>query len=94
MYELVRAVAGVRQKGLAWEEVEICPHLEYLPDLEGDAITPKGNIHFHYRQEAGEWHYEVNIPEGLKAVFIGRNGQKIVLNAGQNRLKVLPEKVK
>lgn len=50
LYEFIRVFAGVRPADGTWNTVRIAPHLEYLPDLEGVASTPKGEITFVYEK--------------------------------------------
>lgn len=87
MYEMVRVLAGIRQRGIGWNETEIRPHLIYLPDLQGEVLTPKGMIRFCYHKDETGWEYCITIPEGMKASFINENGVRKILKRGENKWK-------
>lgn len=48
MYELLSAIAGIRRESADPAWVEVCPHMEYLPDLQGQMLTEYGTIEFRY----------------------------------------------
>lgn len=86
MYEFMRSMVGLHPSKPGWETVEIEPHLEYLPDLKGIAVTPKGNIAFDYRKEEHSVTYKFMIPEGLECVFKAADGSQRTLHCGENVL--------
>ena len=74
IYELIRCVAGIQPGQAGWESVRICPHLEYLSDLEGKAVTPAGIISFYYKKEQDCWRYHIELPKDMKGIFINDRG--------------------
>lgn len=86
IYEMIRCMAGICPGQPGWEQVRICPHMEYLPDLEGEAATPKGTVGFRYRYISGKWEYRVILPEGLSGTFVYPDGREAVLAGGENIL--------
>ena len=74
IYELIRCVAGIQPGEPGWESVRICPHLEYLSDLEGKAVTPAGIISFYYKKEQDCWRYHIELPKDMKGIFIDDRG--------------------
>lgn len=83
LYELMRCIAGVHPKDGDWNQIAVQPHLGDLPDLEGSASTPKGAVEFSYRQEKGEWVYEVLLPAGADGSFFTPDGETFALAGGQ-----------
>ena len=51
MYEMVRIMPGISPKGPGWDYICIKPMVDYLPDLSGEVITPKGTVYFNYWKE-------------------------------------------
>lgn len=74
--EFIRCMAGIRCARPGWEEVRIEPHMEYLPDLDGQVVTPKGNIEFSYKKTGGETLedkaciYKIALPKGVNCIFV------------------------
>ena len=60
--------------------------MEYLSDLQGEAVTPKGKIRFDYHKENGEWNYQITLPEGMDGKFIGEDGTEKLLYGGKKNL--------
>lgn len=88
MYEMICCMAGIRAERAGWERIRICPHLEDLPDLEGMAMTPKGEVEFSYIQNQSEdgrliWKCRVKLPEGTDGVFVDTYGNETELSGGQ-----------
>lgn len=88
IYEMIRVIAGIAPEGDGWKKARICPHMDYLPDLEGEAATPKGAVRFSYRtriREDGEkeYEYQITLPEGMDALFVGSDGRKTELTGGK-----------
>lgn len=94
MYELVRGIAGIRAGGPGWEKARIAPRMDFLQDLSGSVITPRGQIRFFYEKQedtgraentgiAGDtWHYSLELPEGLPAEFVFPGGSSVMLEEG------------
>lgn len=89
MYEMIRSMAGICCDKAGWESVVVHPHLDYLPDLSGEAATPKGLIGFSYKKVDGVWEYQVDLPEGLSGTFIYPDGKYVVLEEGRNYIGCL-----
>ena len=53
MYEMVRIMAGISPKGPGWDYICIKPMVDYLPDLSGEVITPKGTVYFNQAGQPG-----------------------------------------
>lgn len=83
IYELIGCMAGIRCGAPGWESVRIEPHLEYLPDLEGEAVTPRGKIRFAYQQKNGKWNYRIELPDGLDGSFTAGDGSVYSLTGGR-----------
>ena len=88
IYEMVRTMAGISPEGAGWQKARIHPHMDYIPDLEGTVVTPKGTVRFSYRSElcgTGErkYTYQITMPEGLDVVFAGRDGKEKELSGGE-----------
>ena len=87
IYEMIRAAAGVSAAEPGWKKVRICPHMEYLPDLEGEAAAPGGTVGFSYqRTEDGgmqKFTYRVTLPAGTDAVFCYADGREEELSGGK-----------
>lgn len=88
MYELIYTMAGIRAGELGWRSVRIEPHPEGLANLEGQAVTPKGNVEFVYRRKEnvadgnGGWNYHIVLPNGLDGEFIDEGGDVRILQGG------------
>lgn len=90
IYEMIRSVAGICPDKAGWETVRICPHLDYLPDLEGEAAVPGGKIGFSYTKvtdsEKGEgWKVRICLPEGMKGILVLPDGGEISLAPGEEK---------
>lgn len=88
IYEMVRTMAGISPEGAGWQKARIHPNMDYIPDLEGTVVTPKGTVRFSYRSElcgTGErkYTYQITMPEGLDVVFAGRDGKEKELSGGE-----------
>lgn len=87
LYELVSAMAGIRPDRPGWETVRIAPDMAYLPDLSGEAATPRGILRFDYgRQDDGTWRYQVELPPGLSGIFVTKDGRRLALEEGKNSI--------
>lgn len=86
LYEMVCVMAGIRASEPGWKSVCVRPHMEYLSDLQGEAVTPKGKIRFDYHKENGEWNYQITLPEGMDGKFVKTDGNEIKLHRGENRI--------
>ncbi len=82
MYELVRTVAGIRE--LPDGTILIEPHLMDLPDLEGQAVTGAGAVHFSYRLKEGKLHVRLVLPENARAEFHFPDGSCVSLSGGEH----------
>lgn len=70
LYEMLRGFAGIRPGKPGWSEIRIAPHMEYLKDLKGTAVTPRGEIGFSYgRAEDGKMRYTITLPRGVFGEF-------------------------
>ena len=89
IYEFIRCMVGIRCAEAGWKRVRIEPHMEYLPDLEGQVATPKGNILFSYKKEnpeeigADNCIYKITLPKELNGIFVNRTGEEKELLGGQ-----------
>lgn len=90
MYEMIRKLAGVEPMEPGWKSVRICPHMEYLTDLQGQAATPFGTVEFQYekKSETGAVCYIVALPQGLRGEFCLPDGRTRQLTSGMNRIDV------
>lgn len=86
MFEMIYSIAGIRANIQKENTLEICPHMEYLPDIAGDVITDRGTIHFDYRKTDNGVCYELWIPDGISAVFCYPDGRTQPLGTGKNRI--------
>ncbi|MCM1236419.1 MAG: hypothetical protein NC489_40590 [Ruminococcus flavefaciens] len=84
MYEMICSFAGIRTDIQKDAVLEICPHMEYLPDITGDVVTDRGTIHFDYRKEEGHTSYELWIPDGITGTFRYPDGTTQHLETGKN----------
>lgn len=82
LYEMIRCMAGIKPGMPGWKEAVIQPHPSYLPDLEGEAVTPKGIIYYKYWKQDKCWHYQIRMPEGLDGIFIYPDGKATALKGG------------
>lgn len=82
IFEMIHVLAGIRPHGAGWKSAVICPHLEFLPDLEGEAAVPGGRIHFSYKNIAGTWRYEVTLPPDMNGIFRYPDGREAELKGG------------
>lgn len=79
IYELVCTTAGIRMNG---PTIEIRPNLGYLPDLEGNIITPYGPVGFRYEKTGRQCHCALRLPPNAPAVLIGHDGSRRDLPQG------------
>lgn len=84
IYEFIRVMAGIQ---VSDGELKIRPVPAYLPDLEGQAITPWGLVSFQYRRESTGWQYTLTIPAGIQATFILPSGEERCLVTGTHTIK-------
>jgi alpha-L-rhamnosidase len=79
-------ILGIKQRvgTAAYTDVVINPvKLDALTFARGHITTPQGKIFVGFTGEGGARTYTVEIPEGIKAVFI-KDGEEIALTAGKN----------
>lgn len=84
MYELLAVIAGIRRESGVPDYVEICPHLDYVPNLEGRLITEYGEIVFCYGPHGNGMQYEIILPDGMRGQFRKADMSTVVLNSGRN----------
>ena len=84
MYELLAVMAGIRREQGRPDRVEIRPHMDYVPDLEGRMITEYGDVTFCYEPEGSGMRYEIALPEGLTGRFVKADGEAVQLKTGKN----------
>lgn len=84
MYELIAVIAGIRREQGQPGRVEVCPHMDYLPDLEGKMITEYGDINFRYVPEEKGMRYEITLPEGMGGRFLREDNTAVELKTGKN----------
>jgi hypothetical protein len=82
LYEMIRVMAGIRNTTIGWQTITVKPHLEYLPDLRGEAVTPHGKIKFNYTRNQNDWQYVIELPENISGQFIYPDGRVCKLEAG------------
>lgn len=87
MYELIAVIAGIRREPGRPHRVEICPHMDYLPNLEGKMVTEYGDILFCYAPEGKGMRYEIALPEGMAGRFLREDGTAVELKCGRNVIK-------
>lgn len=83
IYEMICCIAGIKAGEPGWKTVRIQPNLSYLPDLQGEAVTPKGKIQFSYRKDAESDYYKITMPDGLNGHFVHADGSKQALHGGK-----------
>ena len=82
-------ILGIKQrKGTAaYTDVVINPvKIDALTYAKGHITVPSGKIAVGFTAENGVRTYTVEIPEGIKAVFV-KDGEQIALSAGKNIIK-------
>lgn len=79
IYEFIRTMAGIQVQN---QVLEIRPNLSYLPDLEGQVVTPVGRVDFAYHKQENRDYCEITIPAGTEAVFVYPDGRRKVLSSG------------
>ena len=84
MYELLSVIAGIRRESGRPSYIEVCPHMEYVPDLEGKMLTEYGEIGFCYTHDEDRMRYELTLPEGMSGRFLKADGVGVALKAGDN----------
>ena len=84
MYELISVMAGIRRESGKPDFVEICPHMDYVPDLKGMVHTEFGDIAFSYMPDGDDMRYEVTLPEGMNGRFLTTGGKAYELRTGSN----------
>lgn len=82
LYEMIRVMAGIRNTTIGWQTITVKPHLEYLPDLRGEAVTPHGKIKFNYTRNQNDWQYVIELPENISGQFIYPDGRVCKLEPG------------
>lgn len=87
MYELISVIAGIRREAGRPDFVEVCPHMEYLPDLEGKVTTEYGDIVFCYAPDGDGMRYEVTLPTGMSGRFLTTDGRAFELKPGNNMVR-------
>lgn len=82
-------VGGIRQPagGIGWHEILIAPCPGSLTSAETSLVTPRGRVACRWRMDAGTFHLETEIPEGVKATAILPSGARKPLRAGMQVLK-------
>ncbi|MDO4648096.1 MAG: alpha-L-rhamnosidase C-terminal domain-containing protein, partial [Eubacteriales bacterium] len=89
IYEITRAMAGIKATKPGWEEFEIQPNLVGVKDLSGEVVTPIGMIGFRYEEkEDGNIQVEVDLPEGSNGYLRKKNGERQKLTVGKNLLVI------
>lgn len=86
MYEIVRSVAGIEMKGTNWESVRIRPNLQYVQDISGEAVTPRGKIGFAFDRTRQRGQYRIRLPEGMTGELILSGNEAVQLNSGENKI--------
>ena len=74
LYEFMRTWAGVRHEN---GKIVIRPRLFDLPDLYGTAVTPLGEVRYHYQREHGVRQYEIDLPESAEGRLVLPSGKQI-----------------
>jgi hypothetical protein len=65
VYEFVRCFLGVKPSKPGWECIQISPICEYVNDMKGVAITPKGMVEVEWRKTDHACVMEGYSPEGV-----------------------------
>ena len=74
LYEFMRTWAGIRpEKG----GIMIQPRMFDLTDLHGAAITPLGEVQYHYQTSPDAQHYDITLPEKTEGHLILPSGKQI-----------------
>lgn len=84
MYELLAVIAGIRREPGMPDRVEVRPHMDYVPDLEGRMLTEYGDIVFCYAPQGEGMRYEITLPEGMAGSFLTAEGENRELKPGRN----------
>ena len=74
LYEFMRTWAGIRQVN---GKILIRPRLFDLPDLNGTAVTPLGEVRFHYQTAQGIQQYDITLPEKAEGLLILPSGKQL-----------------
>ena len=76
LYELIRAMAGIRYADGA---VTVSPKLSYLPDLRGQVVTPVGVVKFDYRYEGDGQVCALTVPEKMTIRGFADDNTKMIV---------------
>ncbi len=85
IYEFLCSVFGISIVKPGWKEIRIKPNLLFLKDIQGEVVTPRGIISFTMEKEGRKIHAHILLPKGMEASFIGADGTKRKLYAGENQ---------
>ncbi len=82
-------VGGIRQRPgtVGWRNVLIAPNPGELTWAETSLQTPAGRIAAKWRNEAGKFRLEAEIPEGIKATAVFPSGKTVPLKAGRQTVE-------
>ncbi len=85
--QLFTGFLGIRQTkdSYGYEKIEIAPRIPAnLPFAKGSIVTPKGEIFVAWEKKEREIHFDVRIPEDVKAAFVYGN-KKLECTSGTYR---------
>ncbi len=77
LYEFMRTLAGIRQES---GKIIIQPRLFDLLDLNGTAITPMGEVQYHYQNDQSVRQYDITLPEKTEGLLILPSGKHLSFN--------------
>lgn len=82
LYEFTRCFLGVRPGAPGYESIDVRPAALYLPELDGTAATPKGQVQVRWQQRGGQFSIQAVFPPGVPGKVILPDGTAIEAPAG------------
>ncbi|MFK7692203.1 family 78 glycoside hydrolase catalytic domain [Paenibacillus sp. HJGM_3] len=82
LYEFTRCLLGVKAADPGWRSIRIGPQGLSLPELRGEAVTPKGLVRVEWRRDAERWTVSGETPAGTPAVLVLPDGTQQELPRG------------
>ncbi len=89
--DICEQILGIRPTVAGWKEAVIEPR--FSPIKEGTISIPtvNGTLKYSFKDDGEYYHATVNVPKGMKAVFIAPDGNKKELSAGVNAVEFREE---
>jgi hypothetical protein len=86
IYDLLTLVAGIEPASPGFATVRIAPHLGNLREVSAEFPHPQGTIKVHFEGTGDTLTGSVNLPPGVKGVFVWRGKEK-PLQGGANQIE-------